>query len=143
MKWPVWIMIAGLVAALCTACSGGAGMSVENDEELAAQLRELSAEGGSAGLAELTDHEWDTVHVFGEGTRASVIKDVVGTPVISGERYYDAGNLLVFVMDGRTVAAVSVVPDLLSTGGQPTWGAGTRLEPATPSRPAVLRLVEP
>ena len=143
MRWPSWIVVAGVVAALCVACAGGGNVTVEHDEELTARLRELSAEGGSASLADLTDQDWDTVHVFGEGTRASVVEDVVGTSILRDERYYDAGNLLVFVRDGQPVAAISVVPDLLSTDGRYTWGAETRLEPATPTRPAVLRLVDP
>ena len=119
-------------------------MDVERGGDLGTRISELSAEGGSADLAELTDGtEWDTVHVFVEGTPASEIEDLVGESVISGNYYYDAGNLLVFVKDDQPVAAVSVVPDLLITGGQTTWGADTRLEPATPTRPAGLRLVEP
>ena len=143
MRWRIWTVVAGIVLAIA-ACSGGGGVSVEHDDEVVTGIRELSAEGGSARLAELTgDREWDTVHVFVEGARASEIEDLVGEPILKGERYYDAGNLLVFVQDGDPVAAVSVVPDLLVTGGQSTWGPETRLEPATPTQPAALRLVEP
>jgi hypothetical protein len=141
------IVVVGIVVALSAACTGGGGVNVEHGGELETRIGELSAEGGSADLAQLTDgtewDTWDTVHVFVEGTPASEIEDLVGEPVISGNYYYDAGNLLVFVKDDQPVAAVSVVPDLLITGGQTTWGAETRLEPATPTRPAGLRLVEP
>ncbi|MEO3753147.1 hypothetical protein [Streptomyces sp. B6B3] len=48
-----------------------------------------------------------------------------------------------FVKDDQPVAAVSVVPDPFITDGRYTWGADTRLEPASSSRPTLLRLVEP
>lgn len=145
MSWLARTVTAGLVIATCCACGviGGDVTGIEQDERLTDGLRELSSRGGTARLAELTDLDWDTVHVFGEGARAEDIEQTVGQRVIRDKRYYDAGNLLVFVRDGEVVSAVSVVPDLLSTGGQRTWGADTRLEPTSPSRPAVLRMVEP
>ncbi|MDQ4020703.1 MAG: hypothetical protein M3257_03530 [Actinomycetota bacterium] len=90
-----------------------------------------------------TDFEWDTVYVFGAGTRAEKINDSVGATVLSRQdRYYSAGNLLVFASGGDVYAA-DVVPDTLVTGGQTQWGTGTRLEPRGNRTPAALRLVEP
>lgn len=104
-------------------------MGVEYDEQLSQQLRDLAGRGGTAKLADLTDFTWDTVHVFSEGTTASEVEQVSGESVLNDNRYYDAGNLLVFVDDGHVVAALSVLPGLLVTAGQPTWDADTILEP--------------
>lgn len=118
-------------------------MGIEYDEQLSQHLRDLSGRGGSAKLADLTDFTWDTVHVFSEGATASEVEQAVGEPVLDGNRYYDAGNLLVFVDDGQVVAARSVLPDLLVTGGQMTWDADTVLEPRGENRPSALHLVRP
>ncbi len=59
------------------------------------------------------------------------------------DRYYSAGNLLVFSLRGKVVYAADVVPDTLVTGGRTEWGADTRLEPRGNRKPAALRLVEP
>ncbi|HEV8557941.1 MAG TPA: hypothetical protein VGR06_16295 [Actinophytocola sp.] len=47
-------------------------------------------------------------------------------------------------MDGGNVtAALSVLPDLLVTGSEHTWGSDTVLEPRTERRPSALRLTKP
>lgn len=117
-------------------------MGVEYDEQLSQQLRDLAGRGGTAKLADLTDFTWDTVHVFSEGATASEVEQVAGEPVLNDNRYYDAGNLLVFVHDGHVVAALSVLPDLLVTDGRPTWDADTILEPRGQNRPSALQLVK-
>ncbi|ACU95954.1 hypothetical protein [Saccharomonospora viridis] len=131
-----------LFLIVCAGCGMG-GVSVEHDEELQDRLRELSAAGASASLAELTEGGWDTVYVFSEGASAERIEREVGQAVLSSEYYYDAGNLLVFARDGEVVRAVTVLPDLLATGGQSRWSHDVRLEPQGKRTPAVLRLVEP
>lgn len=118
-------------------------MDVEYDEGLSQRLRDLSERGGTAKLADLTDFPWDQVHVFSEGATAEEVERVVNEPVLSDQRYYDAGNLLVFVHDGDVTAALSVLPDLLVTGGEPTWDSDTVLEPRNEGRPSTLRLTEP
>ncbi|EID53342.1 hypothetical protein [Saccharomonospora xinjiangensis] len=131
-----------LVLAVCAGCGWG-GVRVEHDERLQDRLRELSAARGSAALAEVEGGEWDTVYVFGEGTSAERVEREVGSAVLSEEYYYDAGNLLVFVLDGEVTRAVTVLPDLLATGGRAKWSRDVRLEPQGQRAPAVLRLVEP
>ncbi|MDQ3306758.1 MAG: hypothetical protein M3499_00090 [Actinomycetota bacterium] len=121
----------------------GSGQSVQADPELAQALRDLSVEGEPARLVELTDFEWDTVHVFCEGaTKESVQRDV-GTAVLTSDRYYDAGNLLVFMRDGVVERAVSVVPDLLATRGTNRYSAQVRLTPHGSGTPALLMMREP
>jgi hypothetical protein len=118
-------------------------MGVKYDEGLSQQLRDLSERGGTATLADLTDFPWDQVHVFSEGVTAEEVERVVNEPVLSDQRYYDAGNLLVFVHDGDVTTALSVLPDLLVPGGEPTWDSDTVLEPRSDGRPSTLRLTKP
>lgn len=130
------------LAALLTGCGGG--MDVERgDSALATGLRQLSRDGASGALADVTDFPWDTVHVFSEGASAAEVTEAVGRPVLDDAFYYDAGNLLVFSEGGEATRAVSVVPDLLVTGGQPQWSDEVVLEPRGQDTPAALRLVEP
>lgn len=117
-------------------------MVIERDTPLVKRLFELSEKGASAKLADLTDTEWDTVHVFFEGSSAEDIERSVGTKVIKGDFWYEAGNLMVFVNDGAVVSAVAFVPDILATNGKSSWGTSTWLEPRGDRKPAVLGLVE-
>ena len=105
----------GVAAGLLSGCGddddGGAavggtgsgtetGVQVEQDDALADALRGLSGQRRTAPLAELTDFSWSSVYVFSEGATAEQVEEAVGQPVLDSERYYDAGNLLVFVSDG-------------------------------------------
>lgn len=132
-----------LLLVLSAGCSKLAGsMEIANDENLQSGLLDLSATGGAGRLADLTDFEWDTVYVFSEGAAAADIEAAVGQPVIDDEFYYEAGNLLIFVRGGEPVRAVSVLPDVLVTGGQARWSADVSLQPRGDTRPASLILVE-
>jgi hypothetical protein len=136
------LVLAALLAWAGTACSGGGRVHVDHDPGLQRNVLELSRTGTPGRLADLTTFSWDTVYIFGEGAPAADIEAAVGEPVITGRFYDEAGNLLVFASSGRVVAAKSVVPDVLATGGKTRWGATVRLEPVNDHRPAVLRLVE-
>ncbi len=129
-----------VVAALGVACRDDQGVTVTTDVALAARLRTLAISGSAVPLSDLTDFDWDTVHVFGEGATSAEIEAVVGAPVIRGSRYLDAGQLLVFELDQDVVRALSVVPDLLAFDRR-SWSAGVRLEPEG-GRPGVLHLTE-
>ncbi|WP_216216055.1 hypothetical protein [Amycolatopsis aidingensis] len=135
-------LVVGLLLMLCAGCGTG-DVSVEHDEDLQARLKELSSNGGSARFADLTGREWDAVYVFSEGVSAERVEREVGAPVLDDEFYYEAGNLLVFTRGGEVTSAVSVLPDLLVTGGKARWSTDARLEPQGTRTPAALRLVEP
>lgn len=144
MRRIAWVLLVGLLIAAPSGCGNIVGMDIAQDGRLHDRLRELSSSGGSATLSDLTDFEWDTVYVFGEGARAEKINDSVGTTVLARQgHYYSAGNLLVFSSRGEVVYAADVVPDLLVTGGKTEWGAHTRLEPRGNRTPAALQLVAP
>ncbi len=121
----------------------GSGPSVQADPALAQALRDLSVQGESARLADLTDFEWDTVHVFFEGATKESVQQDVGTAVLTSDRYYDAGNLLVFVCEGSVERAVSVVPDLLATRGTNRFSSDVRLTPHGSGTPSLLLLRDP
>jgi len=133
------VVLAILLLAGCTRLGGS--LEVTDDEGLQSGLLNLSQTGGTGRLADLTDFEWDTVYVFAEGAAAEDIETLVGRSVLSDDFYYEAGNLLVFVRDGEPVRAVSVVPEVLVTGGQARWGADVALQPRGDRRPASLVLV--
>jgi hypothetical protein len=114
-------------------------VSITIDRPLSDGLRALSEMGATGTLRALTDFDWDAVHVFGEGATAEQVEAAAGAPVLRDRRYYDAGNLFVFTLDGAVVRAVSVVPDLLRVD-HPSWGAAVRLEPIGDDTPAILKL---
>jgi len=146
----------GVAAGLLAGCGdgdGGAaaggtdsgtetGVQVEQDDALADALRGLSGRRRTAPLADLTDFSWSSVYVFSEGATAEQVEDAVGQPVLESERYYDAGNLLVFVSDGGVQRAVSVLPDLLVGHVGHGYGTEVRLVPHGSGTPALLRLQE-
>ena len=116
--------------------------TITSDAALTDGIRLLAETGARGSLTDLTDFEWDAVHVFAEGARRDEIEAAAGSPVVRDRRYYDAGNLLVFTNGDDVVKAVSILPDLL-VFEQPTWSARVRLEPVGDDVPALLRLVEP
>lgn len=122
--------------------AGGEGVEITRDERLASGLHELSRRGESGQLRDLTDWTWEEVHVFSEGVTRERVEAVVGAPVLRDERYYTAGNLLVFEKGGEVVKAVSIIGDVLKAD-QPTWPSEVRLEPLGDARPAILRLTLP
>jgi hypothetical protein len=136
------ILLAAALVVAGTACSGGDRVRVQHDEDLQRDVLRLSQQGGSGRLADLTDFDWDTVYVFSEGASATAIEKAVGTPVLSGKYYDEAGNLLVFSSGGSVVKATSVVPDVLATGGRSKWGPAVRMVPVNDRTPAVLQLVD-
>ncbi len=144
MRRIAWALLVGLLVAASSGCGNILGVDIAQEGRLHDRLRELSSSGGSAALSDLTEFAWDKVYVFSEGASAEKINDSVGTTVLSRQdRYYSAGNLLVFSSRGEVVYAADVVPDVLVTGGRTERGSGTRLEPRGNRTPAALRLVEP
>lgn len=138
----VLVVLALLVVGLGAVACGGPSLRVERGQDLRAALAAWSERGDGGRLADVTDFAWDAVHVFSEGASAEAVQAAVGEPVLADEFYFDAGNLLVFSDDGEVARAVSVVPELLVTGGQPEWTSAVRLEPRGDRPPVSPRLVE-
>lgn len=144
-----WVRGLLLVVLSCTVTScDGAGttdtgsVSVTRDDALEAALRRASSEGVTIRLADLTDFSWTQVHVFSEGATPQGVREAVGEQVLD-DRYYDAGNLLIFSTDGEVERAISVVPDLLKAVSGDSYGPDTKLVPLGSARPAILELREP
>lgn len=114
-------------------------IQVDRDLDLRSELLRISGSRESARLADLTPWSWTEVYVFAEGATAETIAAQTGSRIIQ-DRYYDAGNLLVFVENGVVVHVSSIVPDLLVTRGQYAWPQTVRLSPHGDSTPALLRL---
>lgn len=115
-------------------------IQINTDPDLRRQLTQLSANRATARLADLTSWSWTEVYVFAEGASAKTIEEQTGSKVIDQDRYYEAGNLLVFVDDEEIVHVSSILPDLLVTDGRYTWPNSVRLSPHGSATPALLRL---
>lgn len=135
------------VALVCTlALVAGCGSSgddrpigLEFNDDFKAQLDQLQASGGTAPVAELTDFDWDTMHVFSEGASAETIADKVGGPVINDPFFYTAGHLLVFSANGKPVKALAFTPDNISDTGD-GWTDAVRIQATSPD--GMFRLLE-
>lgn len=139
------VLIVGMLSTVgMSACSNSRGEDVEvrGDEVLQAKFRQLSESGGSARLADLTDFEWNSVYVFPEGASAGQVAKATGRDILKENFYSEAGNLLVFMGEDTPTVAISVVPDLLVTGGRARWTDQVRLEARGTARPALLQLDE-
>ncbi|MGV9263429.1 hypothetical protein ACWDRR_02050 [Kitasatospora sp. NPDC003701] len=110
-------VLTGLFAAVLAGvpvagCAGGedpvrAVISAELDRELDA----LGPTGaGEVTLASPGGFEWDTVYVFGRGTRDDEISKVVGDPVRWEEQDVSrsSSELMVFVARGEAVGAYEI-----------------------------------
>ena len=83
-------------------------------ERLAAFRRE-GPSGARRPLREMTDFEWDAVHLFGEGTTYQLIDETVGSPLFGRQgTYAEQGALLVFTRAGKVVHAVALVPPFVT-----------------------------
>ncbi|MGV0835584.1 hypothetical protein [Mycolicibacterium thermoresistibile] len=104
----------------------GCGVVVA-DDPLENKLGDLKDRGQSAPLREITEFDWDEVHLFNEYTRREVIEEHVGQPVISADRH-QSGSLLVFELNGEVVKTVTVSGDYLR-GDEFTYGPEVRVVP--------------
>ncbi len=94
------------------------------------RLSELYDSGKSARLSDLTDFDWDEVHLFHEGTPRDRIEEITGEPVIRGKYYDYAPTLLVFENHGEVVKAIAPPGDFLrGQGNRTTWPSDVLLEP--------------
>ncbi|AKQ63756.1 putative lipoprotein [Myxococcus hansupus] len=75
--------------------------------KLVQRVSAVSAAGGTFHLAELTDFEWDTFHVFTPYIGEELIKDRLGMDWSGAREVYDTECLLVFVKGGDVVLDLS------------------------------------
>lgn len=117
------------LAVLLAACGGGGGdpLGIEEDAAFQSALDDLQEAGGSVAVADLTDFEWDALHVFAEGASRDDIAAAAGGPVINDEFFFTAGQLWVFALDGAPVRALVTVPDNL-TGTRDPLTATARID---------------
>lgn len=113
----VFALLAGVALGACTV----------GEPEFVAEIEEATVLDGSAGrpldLDEVTQFEWDTVHVFGPYTPAHAIIDALGFRWRDGEVEgpdADGRQLIVFVRD-RSVVGAAVMdrcrPDFVTAEG--------------------------
>ncbi|MGV0744844.1 hypothetical protein [Mycolicibacterium sp. XJ870] len=132
--WLCAVLICVGVAG-CGQSSPGADIDYHNP--LGAKLTDLSQNGRSARLSDLTDFSWNEVHLF-RGLTREKIAEVVGSPAIRNADYDPEVNLLVFEESGNVVKVIGL-HGLLSAD-HPSWPSTVRLEP---SGNGLLRLTLP
>lgn len=125
-----------ILLVMATGCDGPFG--IQHDAALQRALEEVRRSGDAVPLAQLTDVEWDTVHVFAEGASAEEVEEAVGVHVLRDEAFSTAGNLLVFTLDGQPQRASIIVPEMLVTTGQTSWPDTVVVQADPPGGPLVL-----
>ncbi|HEV2762491.1 MAG TPA: hypothetical protein VGV38_05800 [Pyrinomonadaceae bacterium] len=137
-----------LLAFAAEDCRGGKSSDMSKkpyqyDTPLAKRLEEFrraGPRGTRRRLEELTDFEWDKVHLFGEGTPFREIDETVGSPLFAREgRYTEQGSLLVFTKAGRVTHAVALVPAFV-TGSALTYARASAVLEAYSKDPGPYQL---
>ena len=108
-------LTAPLVASLAAAsCGADADTAIQVRGEAMSYVLAEQVEGriGTVvNLADLAPFRWDRLYVFGPGTPVATVRDSVGSswPGLShfGAATPDTVNLLIFVGDGRVLAAAA------------------------------------
>jgi hypothetical protein len=112
-----WLLLAGSVSG-CWSIKPMADKPYRYDTPVSERLSAFRREGPSGArrhLDEMTDFEWDTVHLFAEGTPYQLIDATVGSPLFGREgTYAEQGALLVFTNAGKVVHAVALVPPFVT-----------------------------
>ncbi|EHI13058.1 hypothetical protein KEK_07742 [Mycolicibacterium thermoresistibile ATCC 19527] len=84
--------------------------------------------GQPAMLRDLTDFDWDEVHLFNEGASRDRVEQVVGAPVLKDKYWESSSSLLVFEKDGSIVNVLSITGDYLRAD-KPTWTSDVAVVP--------------
>ncbi|MCT7658390.1 hypothetical protein [Mycobacterium deserti] len=110
------------------------------EDPVEVKLNAFSEDGGPPRpLRDLTDFDWDEVHVFYEGDAREEVEDIVGDLVFEDDYYGSSGSLLVFEKEGAVVKALAMSGEFVRGAG-PSWPGDVLLEPYGLG---YLRLVEP
>ena len=131
MRIPIiraWVSVL-LLCAWATGCGiGTAGTEISVSDPLEAELSALKNSGRAARLVDLTDFEWDEVHLFNEGASRERIEQVVGSPVLTGNFWDSASTLLVFEHEQHLARAIAITGDYLRAD-KPTWTTRVQVVP--------------
>jgi len=143
------LLLAGVAVPACGGTSGDR-RPYTYDTPLLQRLeafRKAGPNGATRRLDALTSFDWDTVHIFGEGTSYEDIDRTVGFDLFGREgRYGDNdGTLLIFTKDGRLASAQALVPPVRVGARATTFARGrAALRAVTPDPgPYAFELVEP
>ena len=90
------------------------------------RVSQSGKQGDTVLLSSLTEHSWDQVYYFSEGTPQGEVNAQVGRQVVSGNGYLQQpGPLLVFVRDGTVTEAVYALPPLSLASKGNVFSVGT------------------
>lgn len=122
-------VLAILAATGCTIFRGSMDIDY-NDQRLIEGLRGVRDSGEPARLSDLTDWQWDEVHLFHEFSDREFIETTVGEPVIKDKFYGSKASLLVFEKDGAPVKAAGISGDYLrGAHHEVTWNSDVIARP--------------
>ncbi len=107
---------------------GKPGVAIAYDDPLETKLNYLVDHEDSARLSDLTDFDWDEVHLFNEGAPREAIEQIVGSPVRVGGSSLWSGSLLVFEKNDAIIKAVGISGGYLRAD-HPSWPSDVLLEP--------------
>lgn len=123
------VVLAILAATGCTIFRGSMDIDY-NDQRLIEGLRGVRDSGEPARLSDLTDWQWDEVHLFHEFSDREFIETTVGEPVIKDKFYGSKASLLVFEKDGAPVKAAGISGDYLrGAHHEVTWNSDVIARP--------------
>ncbi|MGE2689038.1 hypothetical protein [Mycolicibacterium pulveris] len=124
------MLYAVLFCLAVAGCGLGGGPEVELtfDDPLEAKLSEVAERSEPVRLRDLTDFEWDEVHIFYEGDSREEVEDVVGAPVFRDKFYGSSGSLMVFEDKDSVVKALALTGEQVRAD-RPTWSADVLVVP--------------
>lgn len=105
----------GLLVAGCGVI-GSDGIRFSEDVELTQQLEELRAPGGSRPLVDLVLGDWDTVHLFTEGSTWELVSETIGRPVDNRGPFFTY-NALAFMRGDEVVRTALLIDQQFYSGG--------------------------
>src|SRR5690606_16004064 len=122
-----------LIGAVLFCALVGCGLSrpsadITFGHPLNGELGEVLDSGQPAMLRDLTDFDWDEVHLFNEGASRDRVEQVVGAPVLKDKYWESSSSLLVFEKDGSIVNVLSITGDYLRAD-KPTWTSDVAVVP--------------
>ncbi|MGV0718590.1 hypothetical protein ABQE93_24615 [Mycolicibacterium sp. XJ662] len=127
MRMALYAVLVCVAAAGC-GLGGGPEVKLTFDDPLEAKLSEAAERSEPTRLRDLTDFEWDEMHIFYEGDSREDVEDVVGAQVFRDKYYGSSGSLMVFKDKGSVVKALALTGEQVR-GDRPTWSSDVLVVP--------------
>lgn len=124
-SWLCVVLICGVLAGC--GLGGRSGVEISYNDPLRARISEVLHSKQPTPLSDLTDFDWDEVHLFNEYDSREKIQQIVGSQVAMNDDH-TGGSLLIFKKGGKVVRAITTTADFIRAD-QSTWPADVLLVP--------------